>query len=280
MKNFNEISREIAGHFKRIFYQYFWFILLALILVFFFLINFGHGRFYAFTDISNIELHPWQEFLKRFSMWQQTRGFGVELGTEAGYAVPLLFFSFLSAIGFSALQINFTVNLLLFILPGLSVGVLAYSIFYKDSKRNLIAFFAGLLTATSFATYLGSAFYPLFLEVWPWITSALITATMLFILKTGKKRFWLVLIVLFYLNLASFIGLPFAVVPMAFGCLYLVYYILVESKNKRQDLVKTLLASLLFLLISLPLIWANVYVVFFDAFQAAAISRVCFTDFE
>jgi hypothetical protein len=268
----DNLFRELVNRITRFLQDYFWFVLLALILLLFFFVNFGHGRFYAFTDISNIELHPWQEFLKRFSMWQQTRGFGVEMGTEAGYAVPLLFFSFLSAIGFSALQINFTINLLLFILPGLSISILAYSIFYRERRRNLIAFFSGLLAATSFVMYI-RGLSPLFLEVWPWIISALITSAILLLLQTGKKRLWLVLIILFYLNLGSFSGLGFAVVPFAFGVLYLLYYLLAESQNKKQDLKKVLLVLALFMLISLPLVFAVANSVFSLSFQAAASAK-------
>lgn len=273
LKDLNAVLHVLTVRITRFLSEYFWFILLAIIMVVFFLINFGYGRFYTFTDISNIELHPWQEFLERFSMWQQTRGFGVELGTEAGYAVPLLFFSFLSAIGFSALQMNFTINMLLFILPSLSVAVLAYSIFYRDPRRNLIAFFAGLLAATSFGMYL-EVFYPLFLEVWPWITSALITSAVLLLLQTGKKRFWLVLLVLFYLNWGGFIGLPFAIFPLALGGLYILYYVLVESHNKRQDVVTVILTGFLFVLISLPLIWAVVHTVFSPYFQVSATDKI------
>ncbi len=272
MKNFISVSSWFAGYFSRIFREYFWFILLGLILIFFFIINFGYGRFYAFTDISNIELHPWQEFLKRFSMWQEYRGFGIELGTEAGYAVPLLFFSFLSTIGFSALQINFTINLFLFVLPALSVSVLAFAIFYRDYRRNFIAFFAGLLFATSFVFYI-RILSPLFLQVWPWIMSALITAFVLLLLQTGKKRFWVVLLALFYLNLGSFIGLPSAVAPLAFGGLYILYYLLVESKNKRRDFLRVLIACLFFVLVSLPLFWSLVHLVFSASFQAAASAK-------
>jgi hypothetical protein len=272
IKNLTDLSHWLANRTSQILHENFWFILLALIMIFFFLINFGYGRFYAFTDISNIELHPWQEFIKRFSMWQEYRGYGLELGTEAGYAVPLLFFSFLSTIGFSALQLNFTNNFLLFILPSLAVSVLAYSIFYRDSRRNLIAFFAGLLFSTSFLFYI-RILSPLFLQVWPWITSALITAAVLLLLQTGKKRYWLVLLLLYYLNLGAFIGLPSALAPLVFGGLYILYYVLVESRNKRKDFLKILLASLLFVLVSLPMIWSNFHVVFSDVFQVAALAK-------
>ncbi len=272
MANLDTNLRSLTSFFKKIIREYFWFILLALILIFFFIVNFGYGRFYAFTDISNIELHPWQELLKRFSMWQQCRGFGVELGTEAGYAIPLAFFSFLSAIGFGALQINFINNLLLFVLPGLSVSVLAYSIFYRDSRRKLVAFFAGLLFATSFLMYI-RILSPLFLQVWPWIMSSLIAASVILILQTGKKRFWLMFLVLCYLNLGAFIGLPSALAPMAFGGLYVLYYLLVESRNKRQDSIKVLIAALVFFLVSLPMIWSVIHVVFSDAFQIAGLAK-------
>ncbi len=232
-----------------------------LIEVFFFLINFRYGKLYGFTDISLVELHPWDELWKRFSIWQEYRGFGLELGQEAGYVVPLGFFATLSALGLGAVQINFINNLVLFVLPGLSIYALAYSIFYRHPEREEISFFAGLLAGTSFHRYIRGT-HPLFLETWSSGMVPLIISDMLLLLQTGRKRFWLVLVALCYLNLGSFIGIPFALVGFAFAGWYIAYYVLFESQNRRQDLKRILLAGVVFVMISLPLIVAQVHLFF------------------
>ncbi len=242
-----------------------WFALLVGIEVLFFLLNFQLGKFYANSDITLYELHPFQELTQTFSMWQYGRGFGLELGLQTGWIVPLSFFAFLSYMEFNALQINLIYNFLLFVGPGIATFVLARTIFYRHADRNAIAFFAGLLTSTSFGFMIYAAF-PLLGVAWPTIVVPFMLSSLLMILQTGGKRYWLAFVFFCYLNWASFTGPNFLVFPFLFAVGYILYYLIFESHNKTRNTIQVALAGLVFFVVSLPIIYAVVHLTLLSSF--------------
>lgn len=248
-----------------------WLLLLLAIELSFFLVNFKYGKFYAFTDVTLVELHPVDEFLKRFSMWQEYRGFGVALGTEAGWALPLGFSTILSMLGLHAFQINFVNNLLLFVLPGIGVYSLTCSMLYDHSSKGTVSFLSGLLTTTSFCTYI-VGIMPFFFRAWAFGMLPFILSDILMLMRTGRRRFWVILIALCYLNLPSVAGFPYLVAGLGFVGAYVVYYIVIESRTVRRDLTRILLASILFIGVSAPLIVAW-WDLLFSQFQASSFAR-------
>ncbi len=240
-------------------------IILFLVETIFFLINYRLGQFYANSDISLVELHPSQEILKRFSIWQQNRGFGLELGEDAGWIVPLALYAVLSSFGFTALQMNTIGNFLIYVAPSFAAYALAYSIFFRDERRSEIAFTAGFLTSTSFSFYILAGF-PLFPNRWPIIVIPFMLSSLLLAFETGKIRFWVLYTAGCYLNFGSFIGPGFLVIPLLFMVSYLTYYVLVESPQRTRDLKRLLLAGSIFVVVSLPMIIAVANLTFGSSF--------------
>jgi hypothetical protein len=239
--------------------------LLIAIEILFFLLNFKLGKFYANSDVTLVELHPYQQLVEVFSIWQSGRGFGLELGEQIGWVIPLSFFTILSFAGLNALQIDLINNFSLFIGPGLATFVLARTIFYRDVNRNAIAFFAGLLTVTSFSFMILAAF-PLLSIVWPTIVVPLMLSSMLMIFQTGEKRYWLALVSLCYINWASFIAPNFLIFPLVFAVAYVFYYLVFESSCRRRNMIQVALGGLIFLTSSLPIIYSIVHLTFLSSF--------------
>jgi hypothetical protein len=233
----------------------------------FFGLNYKQVSFYDYGDLQVLEAHPFANLARTFTMWQQSLGFGLELGSNSGLVIPLLFFSFLSSIGLSATQVALVGNFLLFTLPGLSAYVFASAVFYKNPKRQFIAFLAGLLYVTSFGFYL-MAIFPLLGNIWAGIWIPILLSDILMILRTGEKKYWLLLLVLSYVNLTSFVGFANAAVPVMFALIYLAYYLGFESLTKTTELRRLLISGLIVLVLSSPLLVALLHLEFFSTFTA------------
>ncbi len=253
--------RSILKSFRELIVRHRYLLILFGIQLVFFLLNYRIGHFYADVDITLVELHPSQELWKRFSLWQANRGFGLELGADAGWVIPTAIFSILSGLGFQPLDINLISNFLFYISPALVAYLLAYSFFYERHDREKIGFFSGIFTSTSFSFYILAGF-PLLPDRWPIIVIPAMAAVLLLLLQTGHKSLWILFVIMCYLNLASFIGVGFSVVPMLFATSLIGYFLLCESKNRKRDLLTVLFAGIIYMLISLPMIFADYHLSF------------------
>jgi len=240
-------------------------LVLLLINVGLFLVNYPYGKFYAIADIPLFELNPSNELWRRLFLWQEQRGFGLEFGQDVGLTGLLGGLSLLSGIGLSSASTTYIYNLILFVLPAISVYFLASAFFYGDENRNKIAFFAGLWGNLNFYIYI-TGDHPLFLRKFPMIMIAFLLGALILVLKTGKKRYWLLFGVFSLLNLASFGAPAFFILGALLIFAYVIFYLVFESKNCRHDLLVIAGMAALFFSISAPGIVANVHLMFHTDF--------------
>jgi hypothetical protein len=184
--DFEAVSRKIVEVVKANYLL----ILLVLLNLALFLLNYPYGKYYAIADIPLFELNPGTELWRRLFLWQEQRGFGLEFGQDIGLTGLLSGLTLLSSSGLSPVSVTYIYNMVLFILPAVAVFFLAFAFFYGNKHRNLIAFFAGIFGNLNFYIYI-TGNHPLFLRKFPGIMIAFLLGAVILVLKTRKKRYCL-----------------------------------------------------------------------------------------
>lgn len=237
-------------------------LLLTIINVVLFSLNFRVGYYFAFSDMPLLELDPNGNLWIRLFVWQMKRGFGLELGQELGYVVPLAFISMLELVGISPLNINYLYNIVLFVFPSISIYVLARVFFNGVRNEKYVAFLAGFFGNYNFYSYI-TGYSPFFAKRWPLVTVPLILAYMMMFLRTGKRKHLALLSVFSILAVGAFPALVFLVAPFILAALYLAYYLLYENESRMQTLRRIGIIVCVELLTFLPLIFASMHYYFF-----------------
>lgn len=240
-------------------------LVLILINIGLFLINYPYGKYYAIADIPLFESNPSNELWRRLFIWQEQRGFGLEFGQDIGLTGLLTGLTLLSSFGLSPVSVTFIYNMVLFVLPAISIYFLAYAFFYDNEHRNRIAFFAGLLGNLNFYIYI-TGNHPLFLRKFPMVMIAFLLGAVILVLKTKKKRYWILLGIFSLLNLASFDAPAFFIMGAFLIICYIIYHLAFESINIRHDLLVIAGMAALFFSISAPGIIANVHLMYYTDF--------------
>lgn len=259
--DFEALSRKIVEVVKANYLL----ILLVLLNLALFLLNYPYGKYYAIADIPVFELNPGTELWRRFFLWQEQRGFGLEFGQDIGLTGLLSGLTLLSSSGLGPVAVTYVYNMVLFILPAVAVFFLAFAFFYDNKNRNQIAFFAGLFGNLNFYIYI-TGNHPLFLRKFPGIMIAFLLGAVILVLKTRKKRYWGLFGLFSLLNLASFDAPAFFVLGAVLIFLYVVFHLIFESKNFRRDLFVIAGLAAIFFSISAPGIVANFHLLFYSDF--------------